>query len=149
MRRTRITLAWPDANIFRAGDDPHQYRGDTIRLSKSTPFVFATTRGKDASVRGFLCAYAIDPLTGHLVRPSEAPSAVWETPTSGGKANAIEVIDVKGRDGGLGDEKDWIVLTDSEQGLVMVIAWDGEAFEEVSRVQLMHGDGASHAVWLE
>lgn len=50
---------------------------------------------------------------------------------------------------GEAEEKDWIVLTDSEQGLVLVLSWDGEKFQEVSRVKMMEGDGASHAVWLE
>ncbi|GHJ87651.1 hypothetical protein NliqN6_4053 [Naganishia liquefaciens] len=136
------------ASMIPQGADPHDYRGDTIRLSATTPFVFATTRGKDASTRGLLCAYAIDETTGHLVAPGQAPAAVYETPTNGGKANAIEVVAVNGR--GKGDEREWIVLTDdSDPGLVVVISWNGEAFEEVSRVELMQGDGASHAVWLE
>lgn len=94
----------------------------------------------------------MDPATGHLLHPDEPPSAVWETPTSGGKANAIEVVAVNGRGlqgEGEAEEKDWIVLTDSEQGLVLVLSWDGEKFQEVSRVKMMEGDGASHAVWLE
>jgi carboxy-cis,cis-muconate cyclase len=82
-----------------------------------------------------------------LVDPDAVPAAVFETPTSGGKANAIEVIATNGR--GKEGEEDWLVLTDSEQGLCLVIGWDGERFEEVSRVQMMEGDGASHAVWLE
>ncbi|KAJ9121699.1 hypothetical protein QFC22_002319 [Naganishia vaughanmartiniae] len=143
-------------------DDPDLYRGDTIRLSRSTHHVFATTRGATAETRGWLCAYAVDPATGHLLNSAEGapPTAVWRTPTSGGKANAIEVIAVNGRgrhaegagegEGERGrEEMDWIVLTDSEQGLVLVISWDGHEFKEVSRVQMDEGDGASHAVWLE
>jgi carboxy-cis,cis-muconate cyclase len=127
--------------------NPDDYRGDTIRTSPSTPFVFATTRGKTSSTRGYLCAYALDPQTGHLVSPSSKPSAVFQTPTSGGRANAIEVIETRGR--GRGDELEWIVLTDEEERLVLVISWNGVEFVEVSRVQLEEGDGASHAVWLE
>lgn len=85
---------------------------------------------------------------GHLVAPGEAPAAIWETPTSGGKANAIEVVAVNGR-GGRPEEKDWIVLTDGEEGMVLVLSWDGVKFDEVSRVHMMEGDMASHAVWLE
>ncbi|KAJ9125868.1 hypothetical protein QFC24_002652 [Naganishia onofrii] len=146
-----------------ADDDPHAYRGDTIRISKSTPYVFATTRGATPATRGWLCAYAVDPATGHLANPRQGqgaenePSAVFRTPTSGGKANAIEVIAVNGRgrrfeaegEGQGREEMDWIVLTDSEQGLVLVISWNGHEFREVSRVKMMEGDGASHAVWLE
>ncbi|KAJ9102495.1 hypothetical protein QFC21_002895 [Naganishia friedmannii] len=150
------------SSLIPKGDDPHTYRGDTIRISKSTPYVFATTRGADPSIQGWLCAYAIDPATGHLLNPGEgeAPSAVYRTPTSGGKANAIEVIAVNGRGRQVvapsssdaseaREEMDWLVLTDSEQGLVLVISWDGYDFREISRVKMEEGDGASHAVWLE
>lgn len=57
------------------------------------------------------------------------------------------MIDSKQR--GFPDEKEWIVLTDSELGLVLIISWDGVEFKEVSRVKLEEGDGASHAVWLD
>lgn len=133
-------------NRFVLGHDPHDYRGDTIRLSKTTPFVFATTRGKDSSVHGYLAAYELNS-EDRLVHPNSVPAAVFETPTSGGKANAIEILDVKGR--GDGNEKEWLVLTDSEKGLVLIISWDGKDFKEVSRLQLEEGDGASHAVWVE
>lgn len=132
---------------MRVGFNPDDYRGDTIRISPSTPFVFATTRGKDVSTRGYLCAYALHPIMGHLMQPSAPPSAVFETPTNGGRANAIEVIETRGR--GHADEKEWIVLTDEQEGLVLVISWDGAQFEEISRVELEKGDGASHAVWLD
>jgi carboxy-cis,cis-muconate cyclase len=128
--------------------DPNDFRGDTIRISPSTPFIFATTRGKDTSTRGYLCAYQIDPTSGHLVHPNSPPSAIFQTPTSGGRANAIEVIQTHGR-GKDEHEVEWLVLTDEQDGLVLVISWNGTSFEQVSRVELLPGDGASHAVWLE
>lgn len=140
------------SSLLSATQDPHDYRGDTVRVSHVTPFVFATTRGKDASVRGLLVAFELDsdPVNGGgaLLRPGAGPTATFETPTSGGKANAIEVLPARGR-GQAGEKEEWLVLTDSEQGLVLIVSWDGKRFEEVSRVQLEHGDGASHAVWVE
>jgi carboxy-cis,cis-muconate cyclase len=109
--------------------------------------VFATTRGKTSTTPGYLCAFALDPDSSHLTSPSSPPAAVYQTPTSGGKANAIEVIQVNGR--GTEGEKEWIVLTDDEEGWVVVISWDGIKLEEVTRVKLLPSDGASHAVWLE
>ncbi len=41
------------------------------------------------------------------------------------------------------------MLTDGEEGFVMVLGWDGERFEEVDRVELEEGDMASHAIWLD
>jgi carboxy-cis,cis-muconate cyclase len=130
-----------------SGDDPHDYRGDTLRLSKTTNHIFVTTRGKDSSVRGYLVAFSLDPTTGHLSSPDSPPVAAYQTPTSGGKANAIEVTAVNGR--GRNGELDWIALTDGEEGFVEVLSWDGEKFDEVDRVGLEQGDLASHAVWLE
>lgn len=117
----------------------------------------------------------------------------YETPTSGGKANAWEWApryplqaaeslsttssssrrSSSGRTTSLhsveqqslhNEDKDWAVLTDDEQGLVMVMEWDGEELREVARTQLPgkdpesfipHSDGvkgncegASHAIWL-
>jgi carboxy-cis,cis-muconate cyclase len=115
-------------------------------LSKSTSHIFVTTRGKDSSVRGYLVAFALDS-NGYLAFPSAAPTASYQTPTSGGKANAIEVTATNGR--GKEGELDWLVLTDGEEGFVMVLGWDGERFEEVDRVQFEDGDMASHAIWLD
>ncbi len=128
------------------GDDPHDYRGDTLRLSKTTSHVFATTRGKDTTVRGHLVAFELSP-SGHLAHPEAPPAATYQTPTSGGKANAIEVTAAHGR--GTPGELDWIVLTDGEEGFVMVLGWDGREFSEIDRVPLQEGDLASHAIWLD
>lgn len=141
------------SSLLSSSQDPHDFRGDTVRLSRTTPFVFATTRGKDANVRGLLVAFELETSSssqgrGGLLRPDQGPQAIFETPTSGGKANAIEVLPAQGR-GGAKEDEEWLVLTDSEQGLVLVISWDGIRFEEVSRVKLEEGDGASHAVWVE
>lgn len=77
------------------------------------------------------------------------PLALWETPTSGGWANAVEPapkgISTLTQDGGC----DYLALTDSEEGLVMVLSWDGKAVEELARTKLPDGAGAATAVWLD
>jgi carboxy-cis,cis-muconate cyclase len=95
----------------------------------------------------------------------------FETRNSGGKANAVEVFpfwpsssseEVAGAAPGP-EGRDWIVLTDDEQGFVSVLEWRdawGE-LREIASVQLgvdtaegdevekdEEGTGASHAVWL-
>jgi carboxy-cis,cis-muconate cyclase len=81
----------------------------------------------------------------------------WETPTSGGKANAIELKAQIGDEG----EGVWIVLTDDEpsggDGVgVRVLAWDAQTGVRVVAAWpegVEDGDeamrGASHAVWLD
>lgn len=78
----------------------------------------------------------------------------YETKTSGGKANAIEVFPF-----GSTSDRDWIVLTDDEEGWVSILEWRDEWTElrEIACVQLgrqagaekdEENTGASHAVWL-
>jgi carboxy-cis,cis-muconate cyclase len=91
-------------------------------------------------VRGYITVWAFDPASGRL---GDEPVDRWETPTSGGKANAIEFAPQQGP-----DASDFIVLTDDEQGFVVVLEWDGMKLAEVARTKLDEGTGASHAVWL-
>ena len=79
---------------------------------------------------------------------SETPLAMWKTPTCGGWANAIEPAPtfLSTLDGVFGI--DYMTLTDSEEGLVMILSWDGKKVDEVARVKLEGGAGAATAVWL-
>ena len=71
----------------------------------------------------------------------------FRTPTSGGKANAIDILPKD--DGGL-----WILLTDDDDaatigaGAVRVLEWDGCSIKLVSELSC-EMEGASHAVWLD
>jgi carboxy-cis,cis-muconate cyclase len=79
----------------------------------------------------------------------------WETPTSGGRANAIE-IRIKNEDEGA-----WIILTDDEQGqgggtAVRVLEWGPIGGVRVSAewptsdsAERGSIEGASHAIWLD
>lgn len=49
--------------------------------------------------------------------------------------------------------KDWIVLTDDEEGMgyIWIIEWDGEDMFVLSTLRILEEDqgvGSSHAVWL-
>ncbi|KAL2428764.1 Muconate cycloisomerase 1 [Exophiala dermatitidis] len=68
---------------------------------------------------------------------------MYETPTSGGWANAIQPGPTVGG-------VEYLVLTDSEEGWVFILGWDGAArkMREVARTKLDDGAGAATAVWL-
>lgn len=73
---------------------------------------------------------------------------LWPTPTSGGKANAIEFRPEADEEGRI-----LLVMTDDEQGWVMILEWDSSSLENpiklISKSLIDKlGVGASHAVWL-
>jgi len=73
---------------------------------------------------------------------------IFETATSGGIANAIEPAPmVDGQDG-----VEYLAMTDSQEGYVFILAFDGKKITEVARTQLVGEDGktlaAATAVWL-
>ena len=43
---------------------------------------------------------------------------------------------------------EYLDLTDSEEGFVFVLGWDGKEVKEVARTKLDDGAGAATAVWL-
>ncbi|KAG6883825.1 hypothetical protein C0993_003529 [Termitomyces sp. T159_Od127] len=137
------------------------FRGDTLLLSPSTPThpapraLFATTRGAASSTHGWLSTFRLD-ADGLFV---DDDPEYWETSTSGGKANAL---DVRRKDEGE-SEGVWILLTDDDDaavgeggGGVRVLEWDGWGTGGVRVVAgwPRPGDGeimcgGSHAVWLD
>ncbi|GAA5899263.1 lactonase family protein [Sporobolomyces salmoneus] len=139
-----------------------QYRGDTLRISRDGKRLYVTTRGKTTAEKGFVSVWKIasdgsiiDDTTAQ--EETEGYGAIYrfETRTSGGKANAVEIFPFQFED----ESRDWIVLTDDEDGWVSVLEWKEEERElvEVASVQLgaqegkepdEAGTGASHAVWL-
>ncbi|KAF8329152.1 Lactonase, 7-bladed beta-propeller-domain-containing protein [Cantharellus anzutake] len=171
------------ASILPPGSDQHNYRGDTLRLSRKhfplrppeqdiqwseeqepVSYLFATTRGATSEYKGYLAAFAISS-DGLILNPSDQFSHlplphIFQTPTSGGKANAIELAPYKisSRSTPGSDDAEWIVLTDSEEGWIFIVEWSGKrgSFEIISSVLLEVGvDGdwnkralASHAIWL-
>lgn len=153
-------------SIIPAGDAPGDYRGDTLRLSPDGRWLFATTRGMHAGVRGWVKGWRIgrDVVNGDddgsLNDPLlDASSAItYHTPTSGGKANAFEwapryPLDDPHNYKTSGVTSDLAVLTDDDQGYIVVLEWDGKDLKEVAKTQLPgvvdgQREGASHAIWL-
>ncbi len=158
--------------LLPAGADRHDYRGDTVRLSPDGASVLASTRGKTSKTKGIVRAWKLRAAAAAQEADApvqEEPLFTYETPTSGGKANAIEFARRFGGAQGaqaaaaastasISDTADLAVLTDDEQGYVLVLEWDGEQLVEKARTklpgkgwkQLGEGEeeGASHAVWL-
>lgn len=150
-------------------DSKYHFRGDTLMLSRpagdspNPKVLVTTTRGSDPGLRGWLSIFSLDELgrfTGDTVER-------YKTPTSGGRANAIDLL---GKDtSGIGQ---WILLTDDDDvtssasgtGAVRVLEWDGwgtggvkVAAEWPSGADEFHLQdhdaeriqGASHAIWLD
>ena len=125
--------------------------------------LFATTRGSTSSYRGYLSVFALDADGLFVDTGDENSSYYYQTPTSGGKANAIDVLH-KTLDGG---GEVWLLLTDDDDaaveggGGVRVLEWDGWgqdggvkevagwSGEDEQEREDVWMEGGSHAVWLD
>lgn len=131
--------------------DKHEsaYWADEVRLStaSSTPkYMYASTRGLAAETKGYVAVFELEP-DGTVA--SEQPVCIWETPTSGGIANAIEPAPQQEEFGGV----EYLAMTDSQEGWVFMLSFDGKEIREVARVNLgKTAEGkvvqAATAVWL-
>ena len=130
--------------------DEKKFWADEVRLSLANgtkpKYLFASTRGLERSTKGYVAAFKLTEegsIDGKGGRLEETPGliSIWETPTSGGWANAIQP-------GPTVDGIEYIALTDSEEDSVTILSWNGQAFNEVARAHLDEGAGAATAVWL-
>ncbi|QIX01015.1 hypothetical protein AMS68_006532 [Peltaster fructicola] len=139
--------------IIPEDKDPVNYWADEVRLSTTTAdereaqprYLYASTRGLHKDTMGYVAVFELNP-DGSL--QSDTAVCIWETPTSGGIANAIEPAP-RSRASGL----EYLAMTDSEQGWVFILAFDGTSISETARVKLGQaedGQGiqAATAVWL-
>lgn len=133
--------------------------------SPNPKVLITTTRGSEPELRGWLSIFSLDELGRFSDLPSEDTVERYQTPTSGGKANAIDLLakDISGV--GL-----WILLTDDDDvtastsgtGAIRVLEWDGwgtggvkvvaEWPSERDEMQDSNAEkiqGASHAIWLD
>ncbi|PLW46573.1 hypothetical protein PCANC_06137 [Puccinia coronata f. sp. avenae] len=136
--------------VIEEPQEHSKYRGDTVRIvpsyltdssPKSREYIFATTRGTGASQPGHLAVFLFD-----VEKQTLTNVLRWETPTSGGKANAIEFSPVKSE-----TNKLELVLTDDELGWVSVLEYDllHNSIRVVATCLLDQINiGASHAVWI-
>lgn len=130
--------------ILPPGKEDDDFWADEVRLSpgtKTPKYLYASNRGLKNGEKGFVYVFGLDD-DGLLDETKRQPLAEWQTPTSGGWANAIEPGFVR-------DGVEYSALTDSEEGLVMVLAWDGTTIREVARTKLDEGAGAATAVWYD
>ena len=138
-------------SILPSGKDCKNYWADEVRYSTgpdpSKPrHLFASNRGLESSTKGYVAAYSLKE-DGTL--ESEEAIDIWETPTSGGIANAIEPAPWKAEHG----DMEYLALCDSEEGWVSILSFDGKKIQEVSKVNLGKAEdgkvvGAATPVWL-
>ncbi|KAF8154564.1 Lactonase, 7-bladed beta-propeller-domain-containing protein [Crassisporium funariophilum] len=159
----------------------HHFRGDTLLLSPSTPsnpvprVLITTTRGSTTDSRGWLSIFPLD-TNGYFINLPNSSQGFdeaerFQTPTSGGKANAIDILP-KSLYGGDEDGL-WILLTDDDDatasptgsGAVRVLEWNGWKKGSVqvvaewpqqgassvdnAKTESESIRGASHAIWLD
>nr|POE79574.1 muconate cycloisomerase 1 [Quercus suber] len=143
-------------SIIPADKDCKAYWADEVRLSTGPDpvhprFLYASTRGLQADTKGYVSVFAvredgtIDTSGGGLEKALD----IWETPTSGGIANAIEPAPWRKEFGNV----EYLAMTDSEEGWVFILSFDGTEVQEVARRSLGKTDdgqvvGAATAVWL-
>ncbi|CAD0109529.1 unnamed protein product [Aureobasidium uvarum] len=134
--------------IIPEDKDEKDYWADEVRLSRPISghpkYLYASTRGLEKETKGYVAVFGLD--EDGLVR-GEAID-MFETVTSGGIANAIEPAPmVEGQEG-----VEYMAMTDSQEGYVFILAFDGKKITEVARTQLLGEDGmtlaAATAVWL-
>lgn len=120
-----------------------------MRVSPSQEYLYCSTRHlteKSPSQKGWVAVYPL-PSSGLLDSTTE-PLAMWETPTSGGWANAVEPAPKNYNTAA----EEFVALTDSEEGLVLILGFDGVRVREVARTKLVARNGsvagAATAVWL-
>jgi len=131
--------------IIPADKKETDYWADEVRTSFShgdaPKYLYASTRGLEQGTKGYVAVFGltaegnVDEMAGE-----KGLLDMWETPTSGGWANAVQPGPTVG---GI----EYLALTDSEEGLVMVLGWDGKKLKEAARVRFEEGAGAATAVW--
>lgn len=141
--------------VIPADKDCRDYWADEVRVSTlpvrskgaGPQYLYASTRGLRRETKGYVAVYALEE-DGAL--SSTDAVCIWETPTSGGIANAIEPAPWRREF----DGAEYLAMTDSEEGWVFLLAFDGKAVREVARVNLgKTGKGevvqAATAIWID
>ncbi|KAF7846003.1 hypothetical protein BT93_L5626 [Corymbia citriodora subsp. variegata] len=134
--------------IIPEDKDAKDYWADEVRLSRSRngspKYLYASTRGLQAETMGYVAAFRLDD-DGRIQGDA---LDIFETATSGGIANAVEPAPQSDAHG----DTEYMALTDSQEGWVFVLGFDGKKFHEAGRTKLLDDDGKSvacaTAVWL-
>ncbi|GAA5893202.1 lactonase family protein [Sporobolomyces salmoneus] len=140
-------LTWVQGvKIIPQDDSPTRYWADEVRVSPSQKYLYCSTRGLEPATKGWVAVYE---LSAEGLPTSDSPITLYETATSGGWANAVQPAPGEYNEEGI----EYLALTDSEEGLVFILAFDGKKITEVARTKLEYGGdqkvvGAATAVWL-
>lgn len=124
------------ASVLPRGRNASNYWADEIRLSTGPPnsppkYLFTSTRGLEDNVKGYVAAFELDS-QGSM--KSTDPLDIWETPTSGGWANAIEPAPwVASPDAPF---LQYLALTDDYAGTVRILTFDGTKIRDICAVTL-------------
>ena len=157
--------------IITLGIQVIEFWADVVRtwLSKGykPKYLYASTRGLKEGRKGYVAVYELAEdglINGAELVPDEYEKesagkewrdddqsgllCMFETVNSGGWANAVQP-------GPTVEGTEYIAMTDSEEGFVFVLSWDGKELREAARVNLNDGTdtvkgkhGAATAVWL-
>ncbi|GAA5937329.1 lactonase family protein [Sporobolomyces koalae] len=141
-------LTWiQGVKIIPKDHSPTAYWADEVRVSPSGKYLYCSTRGLEPRTKGWIAVYELCPAG---LPTSTTPVALYETATSGGWANAVQPAPGEYNEA---DGTEYLALTDSEQGFVFILSFDGSEVREVARTNLeLDGHegvvGAATAVWL-
>lgn len=134
--------------IIPEDKDAKFYWADEVRVSRpvegAPKYLYASTRGLDKACKGYVAAFRLNEdgtIDGEAIE-------MFETATSGGIANAIEPAPNSDDAAGI----EYMTLTDSDEGWVFVLGFDGKSFYEAARTRLLGEDekalAGATAVWL-
>jgi len=107
---------------------------DEVRLSPSNRTLFASTRGLEPRTKGWVAAFELHE-SGAIKSESQSrcgqhqPVVVGPMPLNPAPFTPTTAQDVS--------DQSWIVLTDSEEGLIMILLWQSNRLVEVQRLRLM------------
>ncbi|TQW00869.1 cis,cis-muconate lactonizing enzyme precursor [Cordyceps javanica] len=127
-----------NASVLPRGINATNYAAATVRISTGPPgfapkYLFATTRGNNATFKGYVSVFELDS-EGRLAR-TEAID-VWETPTHGGFSHALEPAPWVAAVSSGKPFLQYLALTDEVVGKVRVLTFDGTRIREVAAVTL-------------
>jgi carboxy-cis,cis-muconate cyclase len=111
------------------------YRSDVCFLTKSSNYLFVTSRSNSFSLTGYIAAFKIAP-SGAI----ERQICLNPTPTSGGHSNAVSPCPWS-------DE--WLALTDDEKGGVEIYRWHDEFLARVARLEIGEKGFGMNAIWYD
>lgn len=142
-------LEWRQGvKIIPQSDEEGLYWADEVRLSCATVqsdgeyplYMFASTRGLASGTKGWVAVFQLDK-DGLVVPQGSADNDelgdalyLWQTPTSGGWANAIEPAPTL-LNGSRGNAQ-YAVLTDSEVGVVRMLRLDVADASQPNKVSI-------------